>query len=76
MNGLTVFQIKVHNKYSSEDFDEDLRQVLRRSGGQKRNVSFDFQKVPKISHCSYLRQCFEVGLYQISDSDIDRPDIA
>ena len=32
MNGLTVFQIKVHNKYSAEDFDEDLRQVLRRSG--------------------------------------------
>ena len=27
MNGLTVFQIKVHNKYSAEDFDEDLRQV-------------------------------------------------
>ena len=28
MNGLTVFQIKVHNKYSAEDFDEDLRQVI------------------------------------------------
>ena len=27
MNGLTVFQIKVHNKYSAEDFNEDLRQV-------------------------------------------------
>jgi dynein heavy chain 1 len=32
MNGLSVFQIKVHNKYMAEDFDEDLRHVLRRSG--------------------------------------------
>jgi hypothetical protein len=32
MNGLHVYQIKVHNKYSMEDFDEDLRTVLRRSG--------------------------------------------
>ena len=32
MNGLSVFQVKVHNKYSAFDFDEDLRGVLRRSG--------------------------------------------
>lgn len=32
MNGLSVFQVKVHNKYTAEDFDEDLRSVLRRSG--------------------------------------------
>lgn len=32
MNGLSVFQIKVHGKYSAEDFDEDLRNVLRRCG--------------------------------------------
>ncbi len=32
MNGLSVFQVKVHNKYTAEDFDEDLRGVLRRSG--------------------------------------------
>ena len=32
MNGLTVYQIKVHNKYMAADFDEDLRTVLRRSG--------------------------------------------
>ncbi|KAI8449285.1 dynein heavy chain, N-terminal region 1-domain-containing protein [Phakopsora pachyrhizi] len=25
MNGLSVFQIKVHNKYSADDFDDDLR---------------------------------------------------
>jgi dynein heavy chain 1 len=32
MNGLSVFQVKVHNKYTAADFDEDLRVVLRRAG--------------------------------------------
>ena len=32
INGLKVQQIKVHNKYTAADFDEDLRGVLRRSG--------------------------------------------
>ena len=32
MNGLSVFQVKVHNKYTAVDFDEDLRSVLRRAG--------------------------------------------
>lgn len=32
MNGLSTYQIKVHNKYTADDFDEDLRVVLRRSG--------------------------------------------
>jgi hypothetical protein len=41
MNGLSVFQIKVHNKYMAEDFDEDLRHVLRRSG---ENIRFFFFK--------------------------------
>ena len=43
MNGLTVFQIKVHNKYSAEDFDEDLRQVLRRSGGEEKYMHDSMQ---------------------------------
>eukprot|EP00051_Salpingoeca_urceolata_P022682 m.374607 g.374607 ORF g.374607 m.374607 type:complete len:4614 (-) comp20005_c1_seq14:242-14083(-) len=32
MNGLVVFQVKVHNQYTHKDFDEDLRYVLRRAG--------------------------------------------
>ena len=32
MNGFTLFQVKVHNKYTAADFDEDLRSVIRRSG--------------------------------------------
>uniref|UniRef100_A0A2P2HXP1 Dynein heavy chain, cytoplasmic n=1 Tax=Hirondellea gigas TaxID=1518452 RepID=A0A2P2HXP1_9CRUS len=40
MNGLSIFQIKVHNKYSPEDFDEDLRTVLRRSGCKDEKICF------------------------------------
>ncbi|ENH73839.1 Dynein heavy chain, cytoplasmic [Fusarium oxysporum f. sp. cubense race 1] len=48
MNGLKVFQIKVHGKYSAEDFDDDLRDVLRRcgckackEGAQRQNLHLD-----------------------------------
>lgn len=40
MNGLSVFQIKVHNKYTAEDFDEDLRNVLKRSGCKDEKIAF------------------------------------
>ncbi|KAJ6144523.1 hypothetical protein N7470_008418 [Penicillium chermesinum] len=40
MNGLKVFQIKVHGKYSSKDFDEDLRSVLRRAGCKGEKICF------------------------------------
>ncbi|KAL9129037.1 MAG: hypothetical protein Q9217_002407 [Psora testacea] len=40
MNGLKVFQIKVHGSYSAGDFDEDLRGVLRRSGCKGEKICF------------------------------------
>ncbi|KAI1007775.1 Dynein heavy chain, cytoplasmic [Podosphaera aphanis] len=40
MNGLKVFQIKIHGKYSAEDFDDDLRDVLRRSGCKGEKICF------------------------------------
>ncbi|KAF2754571.1 cytoplasmic dynein-like protein 1 heavy chain 1 [Pseudovirgaria hyperparasitica] len=40
MNGLKVYQIKVHGKYSGEDFDEDLRTVLRRCGCKGEKICF------------------------------------
>ena len=40
MNGLKVFQIKVHGKYSASDFDDDLRDVLRRAGCKGEKVCF------------------------------------
>ncbi|KAH6659609.1 dynein heavy chain [Truncatella angustata] len=40
MNGLQVFQIKVHGKYSAGDFDDDLRDVLRRCGAKGEKICF------------------------------------
>ncbi len=40
MNGLFIFQIKVHGRYSAEDFDDDLRGVLRRCGTQSQKICF------------------------------------
>jgi dynein heavy chain 1 len=40
MNGLSIFQIKVSNKYTGDDFDEDLRTVLRRSGCKGEKICF------------------------------------
>lgn len=40
MNGLSIFQISVHNKYTGEDFDEDLRNVLRRAGCKGEKICF------------------------------------
>ncbi|KAG1889346.1 dynein heavy chain and region D6 of dynein motor-domain-containing protein [Suillus subluteus] len=40
LNGLSIFQIKVSNKYTGDDFDDDLRTVLRRSGCKGEKVCF------------------------------------
>ncbi|KAK9451852.1 dynein heavy chain, N-terminal region 1-domain-containing protein [Limtongia smithiae] len=40
MNGLKVFQINSHKKYTAADFDEDLRQILRASGCKSQQVCF------------------------------------
>ncbi|CAG8718432.1 23040_t:CDS:10, partial [Dentiscutata erythropus] len=38
MNGLSVFQINAHNKYTSDDFDNDLRTVLKRAGCKEEKI--------------------------------------
>ncbi|TIA73231.1 hypothetical protein E3P91_01529 [Wallemia ichthyophaga] len=40
MNGLSIFQIKVSNSYTGEDFDEDLKTVLRRAGTKDEKICF------------------------------------
>lgn len=40
MNGLKVFQMKVHGRYSAQDFDDDLRDVLRRCGCRGEKLCF------------------------------------
>ncbi|KAL7421138.1 dynein heavy chain [Cryptotrichosporon argae] len=40
MNGLSIYQIKVSNKYTGADFDDDLRAVLRRAGCKGEKICF------------------------------------
>ncbi|EDQ84975.1 uncharacterized protein MONBRDRAFT_12266 [Monosiga brevicollis MX1] len=40
MNDLSVVQIKAHNAYTASDFDNDLRDVLRRSGVDGEKIVF------------------------------------
>lgn len=44
MNGLSIFTIKVNNRYSAADFDEDLRSVLRRAGCKGEKICFIFDE--------------------------------
>jgi dynein heavy chain 1, cytosolic len=44
MNGLSIFQIKAHSRYSLEDFNEDLRAVMRRVGIDGEKVCFIFDE--------------------------------
>ncbi|KOB77825.1 Dynein heavy chain [Operophtera brumata] len=65
MNGLSIFQIKVHNKYTGADFDEDLRSVLRRAGCRDEKVAFilDESNVPGLfegdEFAALMTQCKE-----------------
>jgi dynein heavy chain 1, cytosolic len=40
MNGLGIFQVKVSNKYNGDDFDDDLRTLLRRTGCEGEKICF------------------------------------
>ncbi len=40
INGLSLYQIKVHRRYTAADFDDDLRAVLRRSGCKDEKIVF------------------------------------
>ncbi len=44
MNGLSIFTIKVNNRYKASDFDEDLRLVMRRSGTKGEKICFIFDE--------------------------------
>merc|ERR1712227_509102 len=44
MNSTKTFQIKVHRGYTADDFDNDLRQVLIRSGVEKEKIAFIFDE--------------------------------
>lgn len=44
MNGLSIFQIKAHSKYTIEDFNEDLREIMRRVGVSGEKICFIFDE--------------------------------
>jgi dynein heavy chain 1 len=44
MNGLSVFQVKMTRRYTLEDFEEDLRGVLKRSGCGGEKICFIFDE--------------------------------
>jgi len=44
MNGLSIFTIKVNNRYTPEDFDSDLRTVMKRSGCADEKICFIFDE--------------------------------
>ena len=40
LNGLSIFRVKVHAKYTAQNFDDDLRIVLRRAGCKGERIVF------------------------------------
>lgn len=44
MNGLNIFQIKAHSRYGIEEFNEDLRLVMRRVGIDGEKICFIFDE--------------------------------
>eukprot|EP01065_Artemidia_motanka_P046736 TRINITY_DN7156_c0_g1_i1.p1 TRINITY_DN7156_c0_g1~~TRINITY_DN7156_c0_g1_i1.p1 ORF type:complete len:4841 (+),score=1881.44 TRINITY_DN7156_c0_g1_i1:123-14645(+) len=43
-SGMTIFQIKAHRAYTIQDFEEDLRQVLKRAGTKGERICFIFDE--------------------------------
>mgnify|MGYP001611668798 CR=1 FL=1 len=44
LGGMTPFQIKVHRHYTLQDFEEDLRVVMRRAGCKREKICFIFDE--------------------------------
>ena len=49
MQGLSVIQIKAHSRYTLDDFNEDLRKVLRRVGIDGEKICFIFDETNALS---------------------------
>ncbi|KAH3764595.1 cytoplasmic dynein heavy chain [Pelomyxa schiedti] len=54
-NGMSLFSIKVNNKYKAEDFDNDLRLVLKRAGCKGEEICFVFDE-SNILESSFLER--------------------
>ncbi|RYH29526.1 AAA family ATPase, partial [archaeon] len=49
MNGLNIFQIKANNRYTIEQFDDDLRSLFRRVGVDGEKICFIFDESNALS---------------------------
>jgi dynein heavy chain 1 len=58
LGGFSVFTIKVNNRYSAEDFDDDLRCVRKRSVCAHFTRSRDLRTVMKRAGCEGEKICF------------------
>jgi dynein heavy chain 1, cytosolic len=73
INGLSVFQIKADHRYSLQQFDEDLRSLLRRVGVEGEKICFIFDESNALStafleRMNALLACGEVpGLFEGED---------
>ena len=70
MNGLSIFQIKLTKDYSIDDFDVDLREVMKRAGVLEEKICFIFDESNVLSsafleHMNALLASGEVpGLFE------------
>ena len=60
INGLKIFQIKANNRYTLEQFDEDLRGLLRRVALEGEKVCFIFDESNVLSSAFLERMNFRV----------------
>jgi dynein heavy chain 1, cytosolic len=55
LNGMSVYQVKVHNNYTMVNFDDDLRCVLKRCGVKNEKIAFLIDE-SKVFDSSFLER--------------------
>jgi dynein heavy chain 1, cytosolic len=55
LNGMCVYQIKAHNKYTMADFDEDLREVLKRASYKREKIALIIDET-RVFDASFLER--------------------
>uniref|UniRef100_A0A7S1KNU3 Dynein heavy chain, cytoplasmic n=1 Tax=Percolomonas cosmopolitus TaxID=63605 RepID=A0A7S1KNU3_9EUKA len=63
LNGYSVFQIKAHKNYTLTDFEEDLRDILKRAGCKRETICFIFDEANALesSFLEYMNSLLASG---------------
>ncbi|KEG14468.1 putative dynein heavy chain, cytosolic [Trypanosoma grayi] len=63
MNGMTVFRLGVHRNYQLEDYERDLRDILRRAGCKLERICFIFDdsNIMEASFLEYMNALLASG---------------